>query len=636
METGKDSGNARNRETVEFPYEEYKSAIEAESTIRRTGIKAVVQNVEADENNPGHYILGVKTVGSWDDGSLEEGTVVKDGFSVGDIVSDDAEAALVTVKGDLSNMPSAGDEVLLSPPDYLQKLREFAESLVATPEKRNEGRFLALRETLLTSPEIVDVETPSAAYLRDAQNMALDEAEVRDFSFVWGPPGTGKSYTLGHLAAHYRAQGKRVLVLSNTNSAVDTTTFAVDNACVQVGCPLADGELIRYTRVLTQKEEYARRPHLMAFTKLLNHFAQMQRDLDKKRAAATRHLQQQESDSEDYRAAILNLAAITSQLHHLAEERKKEVARCLANASIVCCTVMSCLYNKFAAEGFDVILVDEASLIPLAVWPCLLNAANGKKFVVAGDPMQLAPVEARDTDIATHIWFDNNLYAHLGMGTPRGIERFCRCGAVTLLNEQTRMRKGIGRLVSNLFYNGMLVGERDDERPTWQDSPLPDTEVALVDPAECGEVHGFERLPATYLKNTNTASAGWVINAVKRLVRTNPKERKINILVVTPFRHQAMKIYLPRLKTISEKNGVTVTVSTVHRCQGSEADIVFFDLVEPSCWFVNKPDATNLWCVACSRAKHQLIFVGDRRQMARGRFSQQILRQIGSLMRKAS
>ena len=618
----------REKSDAMFPYEEYRNAIEAESNVRRAGITAVVQNVEADENNPGCYILGVKTAKSWDDGSLEEGSVVKDGISVGDIVSDDAEAALVTVKGDLSNMPSTGDEVLLSPPDYLQKLREFAGSLITAPEKRNEGRFLALRETLLTIPEIVEVETPSAAYLREAQLMALAEAEVRDFSFVWGPPGTGKSYTLGHLAAHYRAQGKRVLLLSNTNAAVDTATFAIDNACVQVGQPLADGELIRYTRVLTQKEEYARRPHLMSYTKLLKRFAQMQRDLDKRRANATRCLQKQEQGSDAYLEAFLKLEAINVQIRRLGEERKREVARCLSHAKIVCCTVMSCMFNNFVAGNFDVVLVDEASLIPLAAWPCLLNSADGKKFVVAGDPMQLVPVEARDSDVTTHLWFDNNIYTHLGMSTWKGIEPFYERGAVTLLNEQTRMRNGIGRLVSDLFYNGLLSGDRSDARLEWQDSPLPEEDVAFVDPSERGEPYGFERLPMTYLKNTNTVSAGWVIDVVKRLVRTNPSKRKVNILVVTPFRHQAMKIYKPRLKPFSDKNGVTVTVSTVHQCQGAEADLVFFDMVEPGSWFVNRPDAMHLWCVACSRARHQLVLVGDRRRMKMGRMSSKVLSHI--------
>ena len=94
--------DVRNEGNAMFPYEEYKSAIDAESAVRHAGIKAVVQDVEPDENNPACYLLSVKAIGTWDDGSLEEGTVVKDGLSVGDIVSADAEAGLVTVKGKAS------------------------------------------------------------------------------------------------------------------------------------------------------------------------------------------------------------------------------------------------------------------------------------------------------------------------------------------------------------------------------------------------------------------------------------------------------------------------------------------------------------------------------------------------------
>jgi len=43
-----------------------------------------------------------------------------------------------------------------------------------------------------------------------------------DTTFVWGPPGTGKTTTLARIAeAHYRA-GRSVLLVSNTNIAVDT------------------------------------------------------------------------------------------------------------------------------------------------------------------------------------------------------------------------------------------------------------------------------------------------------------------------------------------------------------------------------------------------------------------------------
>jgi len=276
---------------------------------------------------------------------------------------------------------------------------------------------------------------------------------------------------------------------------------------------------------------------------------------------------------------------------------------------------------------------DEASVIPLAVWPHLMNAAGGKRFVVAGDPMQLMPIQARDQEVATHIWFDNNIYSHLGMSTFRGIEPFLISGSVTLLNWQTRMSKGIGRLVSGLFYNSLLDGSREDCEGDWNGLNLPSEDVAFVDPEREKEAYGVGRLPPTYLNNTNTLSAGWVVETVRSLVRKNPHGHKLEVLVITPYRNQTLKIYGPRFRGMSNSD-VTVKVSTVHRCQGMEADIVFFDLVKPSSWFVNKPDSMHLWCVACSRARSRLVFVGNRHQMMCGSVSSRVLGAIENPGRK--
>ena len=611
-----------------FPYDEYKMAIEAEAKIRREGVEAIVLNAELDENQIGCYTLEVELRATCDDGALDEGTVKKGDSMIGTIVSIDVEAGLITVSGNQDAMPDKGDQIMLLPPDYLKKLGEFADDLVEHPDRRREGRFMSLRDSLLQEASGLEIESACFPYLREAQRMALEETEMRGFSFVWGPPGTGKSYTLGHIAAHYRTQGKRVLLLSTTNAAVDVATFAVDDACSQIQSPLDTGDLIRYSHVLTQKDEYAKRPHLTEFTRLLNVFAQKQRELDKKRAAAAKHLRALSPDDEQYREAFLKLFAIGQEIRLLADERKREIAKCLAHSQIVCSTVMSCLYNEMFGGNFDVILVDEASLIPLAVWPYLLNVAQDRRFVVAGDPMQLLPIQARDSGLTTHMWFDNSLYSHLGMTTFRGIEPFLACGAATLLNEQTRMRKGICAMVSNLFYKGLLTGDRSDPDLALPQGTLPSQDVAFVDPADAGEPHGLGRLPMTYMRNTNTATAGWVLESIGNLVKSNPSGRKLNILVVTPYRNQAKRIYAARLRRFTENKDVAVTVSTVHRCQGFEADIVFFDLVNPSSPFINRPDAAHLWCVACSRARHKLVLVGDRHQMALGQMARIVLKQI--------
>lgn len=612
-----------------FPYEEYKNAIEAESKVRATGVEATVLAVEGDATREGCIVVGVEFKGRFDEGLYENGTLTKDGACIGRIVAfadDDAGMVVVESRGGL--IPAAGDTVTFVAADYFEPLREFAEKMLAEPERRNESRFMRLRETLLAPNGPKPRATGCNPNLRWAQELALMESERRRFSLLWGPPGTGKSYTLGHMAEHYRSKGKRVLVLSTTNAAVDVAVFAIDDACARSGRPLAEGELIRYAQTLTQPDEYDRRAHLMAFTKLLRKFAAEQRKAEKSLAEERRSLAGLESGDPEYLATLMRVTKLLETLRLIGQRRREEIGAMTSGAKIVCSTITTCLYNGFMAGDFDVVLVDEASQVSLAVWPCLMNRAGKKKFVVAGDPMQLEPVGAKDADVNTQFWFNQNIYAYLGMTSFRGIEPFYEAGAMTLLNEQTRMRKGICEVVSKLFYNGLLVGDRDDAPFDFSGTSLPAGDVAVLDPSEQGEAFGFDRLPASrFRKNANLESASSVLRVIREVVSLNPKGRKLDVLVLSPFRDQC-KLYGPRLKVMPHGDDVTLRASTVHSCQGGEADLVFFDLVNPASPFISRAHAAHLWCVACSRARQKLVIVGDKAAMRLGRYSSAILREV--------
>lgn len=61
-----------------------------------------------------------------------------------------------------------------------------------------------------------------------------------------------------------------------------------------------------------------------------------------------------------------------------------------------------------------------------------------------------------------------------------------------------------------------------------------------------------------------------------------------------------------------------IKIGTIHTFQGSECDIVFFDLVEESQFpvsrLLNNKDGERLITVALTRARHKLIIVGDTRR----------------------
>ena len=60
----------------------------------------------------------------------------------------------------------------------------------------------------------------------DSQLQAVADCLSSELRFVWGPPGTGKTETLGLLAAEAFLRGETVLVLAHSNAAVDAAAVA--------------------------------------------------------------------------------------------------------------------------------------------------------------------------------------------------------------------------------------------------------------------------------------------------------------------------------------------------------------------------------------------------------------------------
>jgi hypothetical protein len=92
--------------------------------------------------------------------------------------------------------------------------------------------------------------------LNPDQIAAVRRSLGSDSTYLWGPPGTGKTTTLAHIVeAHYRA-GRSVLLVSNTNIAVDTALEKVAER-LRREPDFDQGLVIRYGPVV--KEELRKR-----------------------------------------------------------------------------------------------------------------------------------------------------------------------------------------------------------------------------------------------------------------------------------------------------------------------------------------------------------------------------------------
>ena len=66
--------------------------------------------------------------------------------------------------------------------------------------------------------------------LNKEQKQAVASALGRDTTFVWGPPGTGKTHTIGEIGAQLFHLGKTLLIASHTNTAVDGAVLKIAKA----------------------------------------------------------------------------------------------------------------------------------------------------------------------------------------------------------------------------------------------------------------------------------------------------------------------------------------------------------------------------------------------------------------------
>lgn len=93
--------------------------------------------------------------------------------------------------------------------------------------------------------------------LNDSQFNAVKTACRHEVSYLWGPPGTGKTSTLARIIEAYYRAGMKVLIVSNTNQAVDAL---LEKLCERLKGTCEDfekGSVLRFGQIV--KEELKER-----------------------------------------------------------------------------------------------------------------------------------------------------------------------------------------------------------------------------------------------------------------------------------------------------------------------------------------------------------------------------------------
>ncbi len=476
----------------------------------------------------------------------------------------------------------------------------------------NEQSFLDQIERLVerTHARYAKLTPTRFPELRAAQRKAFRLPSFEQ-SFLWGPPGTGKTYTLGALIAEFLLTNpsSRVLLLSTTNAAVDLSLLSVDSALERIA---ARNEQARELR------KKCRRIGTRFLASNYEHHAHLLPRHDEQLLARMARLEIERPAPEDaqrYGPWKAKYEAVQSALRAEA----KEVLRSSRCCAMTCTRGIWSYPDLQEFAPFELVVLDEASQISIAHTAPFL--AIGRRVLCAGDPKQLQPIVcSEDSDVRD--WLGRSSFHYMNVAHE----------SVEMLDEQSRMAEPICAIVSKLFYDGKLrLCPVEATKTKWKEerrlSDLPRLGTESVKIVQVGQDGAYH---AGYKGYVREESAQSITGLVQACLHENSDPR--SVLVLTPYRAQRAKI--KSALRISGIKGVQVT--TVHRAQGGERRVVIMDPVLGT----HKANTDLLINVGMSRAKARLILLlsdGDRNNELFARVSALCSRGTGSIpSRKAA
>lgn len=420
---------------------------------------------------------------------------------------------------------------------------------------------------------------------RKAFLMAIDGSPV---SLIKGPPGTGKTHVINAITQYITKElGEKVIISSQTH-------IAIDNVLDKL---MENYDLIIPNRITNRRNKYSKEyiDDTLFKTwgrKFLQHNEKSSNKKLKEKMAATMAMFNGEnrfrySEEDDSEYSVIGATTTTSAI---AGRKGLEILK-----------------------GYDWLIIDEVSKCPIT--EVLRYLPYVSRVIMVGDDFQLAPLlEFSKEDVKDLPSYDEDMFEKMQRIYEQSVfakvlSKAEESGRLVILNENYRSVKQV-LTCYNVFYDGQLVGKREEIRPEkvhFTNKAYEDHDAIFVE-----VLGGQETKDGTSRFNVQEINA--TVEILKDLMKSAVNPEKMTVSAIFPYAAQISHFQKNNISLINEAKKLfkSFDIDTVDAFQGKESDVVLVNTVvtDPTQRnFLNDFRRIN---VSMSRARDKLIVFGNR------------------------
>lgn len=461
--------------------------------------------------------------------------------------------------------------------------------------------------------------TPLYPFCSNASQMeGLTKALSNRISVIQGPPGTGKTETILNILLNLVLSEKSILVVAGSNSAMENIVeklqdehldflvaklgkrankeFFVGHQIVENLCPEEwDDKSIDIPFALSEIDSLTSELAVLYRKDRELHEA-IERGDQSMVLKLREHLKSSLYIEKRERLKMLSMAVVKKMLFNRFGNRYRRRTYTIDDLGqnsvcfesfmkdypIVLSTTYSATKCIASTSLFDYVVMDEASQVDVATGALAFSVA--KNAIIVGDVKQLPNVIKEDMKaVSQSIYRFFRIPEEYNYATHNFLQSVCevfRDVPETLLREHYRCHPKIVRFFNNEFYGGQLVAMTEDHG---------EDDVLVLRTT----VPGYHAADFTNHREEEE------IEDLKSDFGINGEDDEVGI--IAPYNNQVKRI------DDDEDIEEDIMVSTVHKFQGRQKDIIIISTVDNEYTrFVNDPNLLN---VAVSRAKKQLLLV---------------------------